>query len=516
MEMDYAQQFQTLIARTNVRMPSPKAEDLFDLQNEVTCIGNLKLGVFAGVFAVVRDDNSQGKSRKGDYMLTMTLMDPTASFTFGVSMFAKTKEGVPESVKAGQIIKLTPLKIQQFNGRLQGLSTYQTKVQHFHMDEDARNLAQDDDRDLQIARFLYQWNTRLNMDPVDQSRKSALFSSKRKVYTISRLKETKECFDLFCQVMQVLQYPDGMGSMVILVSDFTKASFQNGATIRDDEECPLLYPVARDVLRVTLWDTNDVENSVGRSSSEYQLNQIERGSYLFLRNLFTKEGQDSEGRPILEASLHTERVEKSMGGRWQLLGLDNLEVVKLRRRAEEQNIQINRSSSTLTKTPAYIQLSPTIKDILESSHNVPSRFKFVAMVVDHLPTHLENFTRLICDYCGHSYTEDKQMCSSCGNGDTGQMQYMFSLLLGDDIGFLPVIFTGEEAEKFLRFEARDLTRDAESLKRLHSALSALFTVGGEGQPRVTQARKATFCVQSFQPEGSASVQYKLIATELIW
>ncbi|KAI9349544.1 hypothetical protein BDR26DRAFT_930500 [Obelidium mucronatum] len=481
-----------------------------NIGNQVTCIADLKLNTFSGVFAVVRDDNSGGKSKTGDYMLTMVLMDPSTTSTFNVSMFSKQKGHLPPCVKAGQIIKFSGLKIQSFNSKLQGLSNRQSLWKIFDVSSDSAFLNASD-LDSQIARFLHMWYTRAAA--IDYSAFNN--SNKRNICTISKLKDARECFDLYCQVMQVLQQADGTGNMVILVSDFTKANFQNGVTLHESN-CPLLYPVAEDALRVTLWDVGQDTRSLVPPSD------IQRGSYLYLRNLFTKDGRDANGDTILEASLHSDRAEKSIGGRWQILDLDHLEVVKLRRRVEDQELQINRSSisglsaASLTLTPAYIKLSRNIKEILDTTC-VPTRFKFEARIVDHLPTQLEDFTRLICEYCGHSYL-DNVACSKCGNQDTGRIQYMFSFLLGDDEGsFIPVILTGEDADKFLRFEARDLKTDRDALKRLHSALSVLFTVGREGQPRVSDSKKATFCVQSFQPMApGSSVQFKLIATELIW
>ncbi|KAJ3060214.1 hypothetical protein HDU99_006014 [Rhizoclosmatium hyalinum] len=237
----------------------------------------------------------------------------------------------------------------------------------------------------------------------------------------------------------------------------------------------------------------DVENMLKTNEGGPTLAQIERGTYLFLRNLFSKDARDADGTATIEASLHSERGEKSMGGRWQILDRDHIEVKKIRRRMEEQGLTINKDSTNLTVTPAYIPLTP-LRQILAENPQLPTRYKFEAIVVDHLPTKLEYFSRVMCDYCGCSYKDG--MCSKCGNSDTGRVRWMFSLLLGDGAdSFMPVVVSEDDADQFLKFEAKDMKSDQECLQRLRTALSGLW---------------------SYRVDGVDDVRFKLIATELIW
>ncbi|KAJ3295331.1 hypothetical protein HDU79_009385 [Rhizoclosmatium sp. JEL0117] len=293
--------------------------------SHTTPIDTLVLNRFYSIFAVVRDDNVRGKSRKGDYMLTMVLLDPTAKVPLGVSMFAKTIERVPEELKAGTVIKLSNLKIQEFNGKLQGLSTFQTTIKQYYFT--GSTMDQEGDPDFTLAKHLHSWYT-ARLSGNIQSDATLMTKGRRNVWTISQLKSARDCFDLYCQVMCV-QQQDGLGGMVLLVSDFTTAAFSNGVSMRDES---LLYSVAKDCLRVTIWDDNmDVENMLKTNEGGPTLAQIERGTYLFLRNLFSKDARDADGTATIEASLHSERGEKSMGGRWQILDRDHIEVKKIRR-----------------------------------------------------------------------------------------------------------------------------------------------------------------------------------------
>ncbi|KAJ3062218.1 hypothetical protein HDU98_001900, partial [Podochytrium sp. JEL0797] len=503
---------------------------LMDTTKGIAPIASLVLNQHSGVFAVVRDDNHRGKSRKGDYMLTMVLMDPTARIPFGVSMFSKNKDAIPERVSAGQVIKLTTLKIQQFNGKLQGLSSFQTRLILFPFPLTTAlpvitiplDASVPSPLDTQLASLLHAWYTRSN-DPSESNPEplaATLLANKRNVWTIDKLKEPKIVFDLYCQVVHVLVKSDTLGQLVILVSDFTKAGFQlsapcrliaNGVTVSDEN---LLFPVSKDALCITIWDDpppSDFPTTIPR------LAEIERGSYIYFRNLFTKESNLESSTflaatPALEATLHSERTENSMGGRWQVLGLDHPQVTLLRARVQEQGLQMNRDVSNLTITPAHVPPT-TIQKLLSTAHPIPSRFKFEAAVIDHLPIALQDFSRILCDYCGHSFVEDK--CGKCGHADMGKWRFMFSLLLGDGDAYVPVIVSGEEAERFLKFDAQNMHTHSESFANLRSAVSALWMVGGEGQPRVSEARRAVWCVQSFQPEGcDVGVRFKLIATEL--
>ncbi|KAJ3114302.1 3-ketoacyl-CoA thiolase with broad chain length specificity [Physocladia obscura] len=442
----------------------------------------LKAGTAADyLFAVIRDDNNRGISKKGDHMLTLVLIDPCATSSFSVSMFVKKAEMLPSNVRAGQIVKFTNLKIQQFNSKPQGLTTFATKWIFFDENENLDESVPDSNLSLAdwiVVRFLRKWYCASIGGDNRGALSASLVDSRRKVITVSQLKEPKECFDLYCQVIHIFEKSDD--KIFLAVSDFTKPTFRNGIEMSAES---LLYPIPERLFKITIWcDSPEDSESVNlqKLSSSRSVADIEPGMFLFLRNLFSKLSNNDNS---LEATLHSERSERSMGGRWQILMNEHLEVVKIRERILEAKLTINHLVvGGISITPAYVPLT-SMREMLQAEYVHPTRYRFSASVVDHLPVKFQDFTRVICDYCEHSYDGNR---------------------------------------RFLRLEPHDFSKDTNNLAKLKAALGNLWDIGQVGQPRVMAARKALFCVQSFIPSPSvgassaANVRYKLIATELVW
>ncbi|KAJ3346771.1 hypothetical protein HDU83_002669 [Entophlyctis luteolus] len=428
-------------------------------------------------------------------------------------MFAKSSCELPARVEAGQIARLMQIKIQTFNGRPQGLTSFRSDVRVLQPSEigDSKNDVFADAAEVECAQQLVEWWNVRNSGAV------AFGSSKRRIRTLDSLREPHECFDFYCQVIHVEN--DTGDRTVLLVSDFTTLSFNNG--IDPISENPsYLYPIPKLILRLTVWtnmDSNQLPIYV----------RIARGNFIFVRNAFTKSAIGYDGTPTcIEAVLHSSREMRDTGGRWSFVERESDEVEQIRRRLKDLGLEKRRANGTFTETPTEMPQTTLFK-ALNSTAPVPSRFKFLARVVDHLPTQVENFVRLMCEYCGSS-----GLCKTCPNGGKtlGRPEFLFSLLLASDepdsIGvFMPVVVSGSDATEFMQLQP---SKNKKTLGQLRDALGVLWTIGeGVGRPRVSDAKTAMFCVQSYNPVSSKSlphggsqlssdVRYKLIGTQLLW
>ncbi|TPX70979.1 hypothetical protein CcCBS67573_g06366 [Chytriomyces confervae] len=460
-------------------------------ETKTTCIRDVRAGNRVALFAVVRDDSTRKRTKTGDSNLSLMLVDPSAESPIRSNCFARTATDLPETVLSGTVVKIEDARIQEFNGKPQAVIYAGTKMRFFDL---SRGILEDS-VDGQYATMLSEWFRKRTAEPAASS---FLQPSRRNVLTISEIQENRVFFDLYAQVMHVI--PGARDDRLILhVSDFTLA--KTPPAISDDDEKALLYPVADRLLKVTIWDDFSIDPSA-----------LVRGNFVYFRNLQSQ----AQGNGAFDAVLHNERSERSIGGKWTLLDHTHVEAAKIRKRVEYLQINKNRNDDAITRTPMHVT-KVSIKDILQTEQ-VPTRFRFEAKVVDHLPIRIEDFARVLCGYCDSSYGSDGK-CSECHGSDTGSLGFMFSFLLGDDSGydsFLPVVVSGTDAMSFLSFDPADFKRDVVALNKLRDALGSLFTIGGPGQPRVMDAKRTMFCVQSFRPEKDTVVRYKLIATELVW
>jgi hypothetical protein len=101
------------------------------------------------------------------------------------------------------------------------------------------------------------------------------------------------------------------------------------------------------------------------------------------------------------------------------------------------------SSVCETTEPNYT----CIKDILESKI-VPNKYFVKVKVVDHQPARLQDFTMpkcIDCQKCNIVVRDDVYFCLDCQKNDTCFLWYMFSFLITDGTGYLPLLINGREA-----------------------------------------------------------------------
>ncbi|KAJ3207070.1 hypothetical protein HDU82_004092 [Entophlyctis luteolus] len=294
-----------------------------------------KVSSHVNILAVIRDCAVRGRSRTGDYMLSVSVVDPTSQTPLSINMFAKSSCELPARVEAGQIARLMQIKIQTFNGRPQGLTSFRSDVRVLQPSEigDAKNDVFADAAEVECAQQLVEWWNVRNSGAV------AFGSSKRRIRTLDSLREPHECFDFYCQVIHVEN--DTGDRTVLLVSDFTTLSFNNG--IDPISENPsYLYPIPKLLLRLTVWtnmDSNQLPIYV----------RIARGNFIFVRNAFTKSAIGYDGTPTcIEAVLHSSREMRDTGGRWSFVERESDEVEQIRRRLKDLGLEKRRANGTFT------------------------------------------------------------------------------------------------------------------------------------------------------------------------
>ncbi|KAI8615247.1 hypothetical protein BC830DRAFT_1123640 [Chytriomyces sp. MP71] len=415
--------------------------------NGVTCLSELREGQFGkSVFGIVRDKAERGKTRTNESKLSLVLVDPSApSAPMRVNSFSKNKNELPLLVEAGTVVRIDSCKIQDFNKKPQGVTKTGARL---HVFDVPAGIPQDSSNDWQMACLLHTWFH--GTDEAGNTPASSINSGTRKTYAISQIQKDREFFDLFCQVMYVI--PGGRNDqMMVLVSDFTKAAFS--LSLSEEEQNYLLYPASDMLLKVTIW-LNEEEQANTATFTDALAPRIECGSFVYFRNL---QGQQRDDGAI-DAVLHNERESRSIGGKWTLLDHEDPHVLQLRTRVEALGLIKNRFATGLTRTPLHVTKT-TIRDILETIE-VPQMFRVDAAVVDHMPTAVESFSRVICRACecryvfccvqslsnnDWSFSFEDEACSGCGRDDTGITSFRFSFLLDDGTDFLPVTVSGSEA-----------------------------------------------------------------------
>ncbi|KAF2075662.1 hypothetical protein CYY_003035 [Polysphondylium violaceum] len=127
----------------------------------------------------------------------------------------------------------------------------------------------------------------------------------------------------------------------------------------------------------------------------------------------------------------------------------------------------------LTET-AYPHI-PTIKiiDILNSD-KVPMKFKIAVRLVNHIPSVIQQFTRIRCRSCKHISTHITSNFTFCLNCQSDETEYVFyfKTILRDQTGQIPVIFY-EHTNAFFNLIPDDLFRNKEKLAHIENKIKLL-------------------------------------------
>jgi len=127
----------------------------------------------------------------------------------------------------------------------------------------------------------------------------------------------------------------------------------------------------------------------------------------------------------------------------------------------------------LTET-AYPHI-PTIKiiDILNSD-KVPMKYKIAVRLVNHIPSVIQQFTRIRCRSCKHIATHLPTNFTFCLNCQSDETEYVFyfKAILRDQTGQIPVIFY-EHTNTFFSLIPDDLFRNKEKLAHIENKIKLL-------------------------------------------
>ncbi|KAJ3416100.1 3-ketoacyl-CoA thiolase with broad chain length specificity [Chytridiales sp. JEL 0842] len=464
----------------------------------ISCINR---GSLISVHGVVTANNTTCKSGGTDYKLIVNLTDPTIQGHIGCNLFKPNKEELPEKVSVGDIIILLNVRITEFNGKPQLLSS--RSFQSFHYARASPELRPPESSPVgDLVRLLEYWYAESHPPPTLTSATGASESTSSTRYekTIGELSRPNVFIDLNCQVIYVGGISNCGKNRVLYVTDFTKNTYlRNFGELRN-----AILPVPCEMIMVvTLWDDNVrlAEN-------------LKPGDYVYIRNMRIKTVSDGK----LEGALHGSRGGQNMSN-ISHLEADHPSVLGMKKRCREANI---RSSAP---TNIYNNVDPpfpfmTIAEVLKrkEAKTLPKRIQMRVKVIDHLPGDVKQFSRKVCTSCIATAKKDG-MCPKCGTDDSVQIQYFFSLLGydgGDD--YLPLVLRGPHAEMFMQdIPPTDFVKDEAAFERLKCALGTLWTVGqGIGFQRVSDAMYFDCMVEAFADREHGVEQFQIVQTEVNW
>jgi hypothetical protein len=314
-----------------------------------------------------------------------------------------------------------------------------------------------DNAQANVFEFMQEWWNSLKAHNVKINLRQ--FKDRRPLLKVKNIPTDEIYFDLACKLVCKL---DPLPTHVCWgVTDFTSnPSLDMPSELLDNHKPNIRDPY---LLLLTLWDEN--------TQIDVPVN-----SYVLLRNVKSK--YDSNGR--LEIALHGDprfasrqnvRLLDSMSNELKELfeaeqlykrnepDVDYTEK-KLALKIDDEEIALSQHSnwsmmeSALLKSEIAhaIERTTTIGQIL-SQTRVPYKYCIKAKVVDHMPTNMKHFVRAFCIHCNVSCapgSSNTLRCPQCDDDKSLYFGYMFSLLVSDGTGYLPVIFNKGEAVLFAK------------------------------------------------------------------
>jgi hypothetical protein len=392
-----------------------------------------------------------------DYSLTFVITDPSIPPEvdgLSINMFRSNSTDFPD-IEVGSIIKLEAkvsqvYQIQTFGGRLQG------RISRKETCEVLSGSSIMDNAHAEVFEFIQEWWDSLKAQNIKINLRQ--FKDMRPLLKVKNITTDGMYFDLACKVVCKLDpFPT---HAVWGVTDFTSnPNLDMPNELLDNHKPNIQDPY---LLLLTLWDENT------------QID-IPVNSYVLLRNAKSK--FDSNGR--LEIGLHGDprfasrqsvRLLDSMSNEMKELyeaeqlykskepDVDYAEK-KMNAKDDDEEIVLSQHSnwslmeSALRKSEVahVIDNITTIRDIL-ANPRVPYKYCIKVKVIDHMPTKITHFVRPFCIHCNVSCLPGSSttfQCPQCDDDKSLYFGYMFSLLVSDGTGYLPVIFNKGEAVFFV-------------------------------------------------------------------
>lgn len=106
---------------------------------------------------------------------------------------------------------------------------------------------------------------------------------------------------------------------------------------------------------------------------------------------------------------------------------------------------------SISKNPTEQHSYATISHILEMP--TPRKYKLMAKVVDYMPFSVDHFVQALCRECGDAFVqlEPDSKCDCKSMEIPTRYIYFFYLLLNDGSSYLPVLVTGDVAERIIGY-----------------------------------------------------------------
>ncbi|KAI8901644.1 hypothetical protein BC833DRAFT_576717 [Globomyces pollinis-pini] len=426
--------------------------------------------------------------------MTIVITDPTLPLNvngLSINMFKPKLQDFPD-IQIGDIVKCC-FKTNVFGRRIQGVVSRHSPEYVKILTEGSLDMNL---LDSTIFSNLKGWYNSLKDSSMIPKK---TFESKRPLLQVKDI-QVGQFFDLVCKIVCK---PNRSNNFQILgITDYTcNIQLLEPPLLLESED--LMGIQENMVIVCTLWDQYSTFHG------------IEVGSLVLLRNLKGK--LDINGR--LEVALNGDQFEPYHF--IKLLSYQSPEIQTLKSlEMDYQNhdgIQNNQIPTSITLDHKYIKPNEISKiNMILKSQTLNQIFKVNVKVVDYMPMNIQHFTRPLCDHCFETVLLNlgHMICPKCKSMDDYTFHYLFSLLITDGTGYLPLIVTGTDAINFFDgTQPCDLTIPNEHSSSIKKSLSRLWNVNHHG---VTDAIEFSCFIKIDQTlvQGESKIRYKLVNTKL--
>ncbi|ORX77450.1 nucleic acid-binding protein, partial [Anaeromyces robustus] len=240
-------------------------------------LSELKPGSISSCIGIITDFTVPKITKRNEYYQAISLVDPTTEGKITkLIIFNPNINSFPNVKEKGDIIFCRNVKIQKFNDKNQIISNNQTSFRVFPRVKDPTSC---DIEFLIVDTYRNWWKA----NEINNFNNGKLYS--RKVHKISELNDSVIYFDLYCQLIRILDFHID-NCVSALVTDYTENELLEEKIFHENSSI-----FTKMYLTCTFWD--EYANEIKKYSE---------GDYIFIKNI--KVRRNNKNNYFLEGIIH--------------------------------------------------------------------------------------------------------------------------------------------------------------------------------------------------------------------
>ncbi|EGF76520.1 hypothetical protein BATDEDRAFT_28480 [Batrachochytrium dendrobatidis JAM81] len=460
---------------------------------QLHAIGDLRSMPLAHFFGVITGLKKPSVTSTGEYMLSLTLSDLTFdAHTYNgitINVFRQFESDFISILAIGDIVRLE-VEIGVFNGRLQAVQKrISEKVFIFY----PAGKPVENSPETKVVMFLRNWWSTQVKSSTPPAIKN--FDKKRMTGPISQL-VVGQFYDLTAKIVKVVS----TSPYTLALVDYTTNSSLTKCLFAPDEYLPATI-LQNGIFECMFW------MPFHELGSPDQLPKV--GDIVCIKNMRCKIGKSGH----MEGAVNSDPIVHQHFRKLSNSDPSVQHILQLAQKMDTRRTLLTQRISKITH----------ISDILTDTV-IPAKYTCLVKVVAQMPRQICNFTRPYCNYCESTFVLDsndkqaheKMMCPSCKSDEYIQHIYMYSLLMTDGTGYLPVILSGEDAIHFVGIPPCDLVLNPATLAKLKCRLGQICSDFEHVSDKNTMPEFECM-IESYmttQTDGSNAVRYRLFNTAI--